>query len=169
MPRLNSCQYLRLFKAHVEPSNSLESIPSWEANSRPSAQEFPNLLWNPKVHYRVCERPPLGLSRARWIQSIPSHPPHFSRISWILSSQPRLGLPSGLFILRYFSCNCCRWTGSIGDSLHPMCQNSCRLFQRSRPSSRLCVTFRNNFFFRWGVVSPTPIGCLRVFIQYIRS
>jgi hypothetical protein len=58
------------------------------------------------------------------------------------------------------------------DSIHPMCRNSCRLFRRSRPNSRPWVTFRYKFPpppLLCGFVSLTPIGCLRVLIQYIRS
>jgi hypothetical protein len=40
-------------------NNSTEHNPYREANSRSSAQDIPNLLWNWKFHYHVQNRSPL--------------------------------------------------------------------------------------------------------------
>ena len=68
-------------------TQSMEKSPSWEANGFTASQEFPRILWNPKVQYRIHKRPP-----PKPDQSSPC--PHPT--SW-RSSHLRLGLPSGLF------------------------------------------------------------------------
>ena len=75
---------------------SMEQSPSWEANRFSASQEIPRILWNPKVHYRIHKCPPTVLILS---QLDPAHtpPPTSWRSILILSSDLRLGLPSGFF------------------------------------------------------------------------
>jgi hypothetical protein len=70
--------------------------PSWEAISRLATKEFPNILWNPKVHYRVHKSLPLIpiLSNINPVHTTASY---VLTSTLILSFHPRLDLPSGPF------------------------------------------------------------------------
>jgi hypothetical protein len=70
--------------------------PSWEANRFAVSQEFPRILWNPKVRYRIHKRPPPVSILS---QLTPVHTPtsYFLKIHLSMSYHLRLGLRSGLF------------------------------------------------------------------------
>jgi hypothetical protein len=76
-------------------TNSIDQSLSWEVNSRSASQQFPYLLWKPKVHLRVHQSTRyLSLFETRSAQSTPTLP---VRSVLILSYHLLLYLLSGLF------------------------------------------------------------------------
>jgi hypothetical protein len=73
----------------------MELSPSWEVASCAAAEQFTNVLWNPKAHHHAHKTPPLApiLTQISPVHTIPSYFPkiHLNIISL------RLGLPNGLF------------------------------------------------------------------------
>ena len=70
----------------------MEQIPSWETNSS-------HILWNPNVHYRIHNSPPLVhiLSQTNAVHAAPPLDPISWRSVLILTTHQRLGVPSSLF------------------------------------------------------------------------
>ena len=75
----------------------MEQSSSWEANRFLASQEIPRILWNPKVHYRICKIP-LTVPVLSQIKLVLTPHPTSWRSSLILSSHLRLDLPRGFFL-----------------------------------------------------------------------
>jgi hypothetical protein len=90
-----SYEILRRRTTSFPSTNSIELSP-WEAASRSATEEFSNILWNPKGHYRVNRNHPLDpiLSQINLVHTTQS----YLRSTLILSSHLRIDFPSGLSI-----------------------------------------------------------------------
>jgi hypothetical protein len=73
----------------------MELSASWDANSCSATQEFPNILWNPKVHYRVYKSPPMAPVSSQ-INTVHIAPSFLFKIRFNIIHPLSLGLLSGL-------------------------------------------------------------------------
>jgi hypothetical protein len=78
---ITSCSFV------AKQTNFMELSPSQEATSWASTQEIPNILWNPKVHYRVHKSPPL-VSILSQINSAYATPSFLSKIYFNIIHSP---------------------------------------------------------------------------------
>jgi hypothetical protein len=79
---------------HSIKTNSIEPSPSWEAASRSAIQEFPNILWNPNVHYRVHKSLVPILSQIHPVHTTPSY---FFKVNFNIIPHVGQDTPRGLF------------------------------------------------------------------------
>jgi hypothetical protein len=85
---------------YIKLTSSMKQSAFWWAKTFSASQEIPCILWNSEVHYRIHKRP-LSLPILNQCNPIHVLHPTYWRFILLLSSLLRLGLPRGLFPLRF--------------------------------------------------------------------
>jgi hypothetical protein len=129
--------------------NSLERIPSWEANSRSASQEISSRLWNPKARFRVQKSPPF-YSILRQMNPVRIIAPFFFKIRFniILPFTPMSSKWSLFFLPKY--CAVCIYHIShvcfIPHPFHvPSCNGSNNIWRRVEIMEHLTQLFPATF------------------------
>jgi hypothetical protein len=137
----------------------MELTPSWEAASYTAAQEFSNILWKPKVHYRVHKGPPLVPIQIQ-INSVQTTPYYLRSISE-LCSYLRLGFPSGLFPSVFptdilYGLHIC----------HMFCPFRLPWLDYSNYTWRRVQVMKESIFLILGPLSEESVPCPRLFVTF---
>jgi uncharacterized protein VirK/YbjX len=122
----NTCNTRMSYLLNHLLAYSMERRPSWEASRFSASQEFPCILWNLKVHYRIYKFPPPIPILS---QLDPVHTPtsHFAKIHLMCIIHPSTPVP-------------CNWTLSLRfPHQNPVCtstlNHTCYMPRPSRFSS----------------------------------
>jgi hypothetical protein len=67
------CSFTGIQQAYTDLTYSKKQSRSWAINRFSASQEIARVLWNPKVHHRVCKSLPATCSYPEPVHAIPFH------------------------------------------------------------------------------------------------